>query len=172
MEKIKSKAEDFNNDLMKIPGAQKLADMTNVPIIFFPIGLVSICVVLVALNVFSAPLVTLVSVAYPAFKSCLALETEAVDDDKQWLTYWMVFGLFTMVDQSFGFVLHYLPFYFLIKLFIMIWLQNPVAQGALVVYTTLVQPFARKHKTQIDFLADESTRLLTEMGQMVTGKPG
>jgi receptor expression-enhancing protein 5/6 len=40
----------------------------------------------------------LIAVAYPAFMTFLALESPDEDDDKQWLTYWVVFGLFSIVD--------------------------------------------------------------------------
>ena len=40
----------------------------------------------------------LIAVAYPAFMTFLSLESPDEDDDKQWLTYWVVFGLFSIVD--------------------------------------------------------------------------
>ena len=96
---------------------------TNIPAGFFALGLLTLSVLLVA---FSLPIsfivVQLVSVAYPAFKSALALQTETMDDDKMWLTYWMAFGLFNMLDDTFGYFLQMIPFYFLIKLFVIIWL--------------------------------------------------
>ena len=40
-----------------------------------------------------------VGIAYPAFMSFLALETKRTDDDKKWLTYWVSFGAFNILDH-------------------------------------------------------------------------
>ena len=67
-------------------------------------GLVS-CVVLVMFGVGSTYITNLLGVAYPAFMSFHALETQGTDDDKQWLTYWVCFGVFNIVDQFAGIIL-------------------------------------------------------------------
>ena len=36
--------------------------------------------------------VTALTVVYPGLMSIRAIETEQKDDDKYWLTYWMIFG--------------------------------------------------------------------------------
>ena len=79
-------------------------------------------------------------VAYPAFMSFLALETVERDDDKQWLTYWVIFGLFNIVDQWSGFILRFIPFYFVIKLCFLVWLFHPSTLGATIIYNTYVLP--------------------------------
>ena len=73
-----------------------------------------------------------------------------MDDDKQWLTYWLTFGLFSILDSTFGFFLNYLPFYWLIRLLLIIWLQNPMTEGGLKVYKSVIHPFASKNKAAID----------------------
>jgi receptor expression-enhancing protein 5/6 len=67
-----------------------------------------------------------ISVLYPAFKSVQALETKDTDDDdKIWLTYWCVFGGFTLLDEFLGFILNMIPFYFYIKVGFFLWLMLP-----------------------------------------------
>ena len=39
-----------------------------------------------------------IGVAYPAFKSFEALESNGLGDDKQWLTYWVCFAGFLVFD--------------------------------------------------------------------------
>lgn len=52
----------------------------------------------VVFGIGSSVLTTLIGVAYPAFMSFVALESDGEDDDKQWLTYWVVFGVFSILD--------------------------------------------------------------------------
>jgi len=81
----------------------------------------------------------------------LAIETkENLDDDKQWLTYWMVFSLLNFADSVLGFLLRLIPFYQLIKMLVLIWLQNPMTQGAKILYEKYLKPLTIKYKDQID----------------------
>ncbi len=85
----------------------------------------------------------LIGVAYPVFMSFHALESKhSEDDDKQWLTYWVVYGLFALADQCAGFILHFIPFYYVLKVAVLIWLFHPSTQGATWVYNEYIQPYA------------------------------
>ena len=87
-------------------------------------GLILGCV-MVMLGIGNTYITCLLGVAYPCFQSFLALETEGEEDDKQWLTYWVVFGLFSITDQFAGFILTIIPFYFFMKLLFLVWLMHP-----------------------------------------------
>jgi receptor expression-enhancing protein 5/6 len=63
------------------------------------------------------------------------------DDDKVWLTYWCVFGVFTLIDDFLWFLLDYIPFYFYIKVGFFIWMMLPHTKGASVVYNSVIKPF-------------------------------
>jgi receptor expression-enhancing protein 5/6 len=76
----------------------------------------------------------LLGVAYPAFMSFLALESSDESETTQWLTYWVVFGLFNIVDQFAGFILHFIPFYYFLKLGFLVYLFHPSFKGATYVY--------------------------------------
>ena len=88
-------------------------------------------------------------VAYPAFMSFLALESDGADDDKQWLTYWVIFGLFNIVDQWSGFILHFIPFYFVFKLCFLVFLFHPSTKGATTIYNAYILPTVNKYEDQI-----------------------
>jgi receptor expression-enhancing protein 5/6 len=61
---------------------------------------------LITLIFFGATLLTLfITVLYPSVKSIQALESVGKDDDKEWLTYWIIFGIFTLLDDFCGFIL-------------------------------------------------------------------
>jgi hypothetical protein len=72
--------------------------------------------------------------------SFLAVETDHPDDDKQWLTYWVCFGIFNVIDQFAGFILKWVPFYYLAKLVLLLFLLHPKTRGAEMVYKYVILP--------------------------------
>jgi len=88
-------------------------------------------------------LVNILGMVYPAFKSVQAIQSVGTNaiyillgdtDDKQWLTYWIVYSLTLAIDTTFGFALGYIPFYHLLKLVFLVCLFHPQVMGATVVY--------------------------------------
>lgn len=60
-------------------------------------------------------LCNLISVAYPAYVSMKAIETSSKDDDTKWLTYWVTFSVFSLVEHFSPLLLKFIPFYWLLK---------------------------------------------------------
>lgn len=44
-----------------------------------------------------------------------AIETKEKDDDTKWLTYWVVFAVFTIVEYFSDFIVGWFPVYWLVK---------------------------------------------------------
>ena len=44
-----------------------------------------------------------------------AIESPNKDDDTQWLTYWVVYGVFSIAEFFSDFFLSWLPFYYMLK---------------------------------------------------------
>ena len=97
-------------------------------------------VVCVMLGIGASYITVAIGVAYPCFMSFIALESDGGEDDKQWLTYWVVFGLLNICDQFAGFILAFIPFYFFLKLCFLIFLMHPSTMGATMVYNTYILP--------------------------------
>ena len=94
----------------------------------------------VMLGIGQTYIVNLIGVAYPAFMSFLALESDGMDDDKMWLTYWVCFGFFQILDQFAGIILQIIPFYYFLKLGFLVYLFHPQTEGALSVYKNVIRP--------------------------------
>jgi hypothetical protein len=80
------------------------------------------------------------------------LEGEA--DDKRWLTYWSVQGFLTMIEYYLEYFVSFLPFYWEIKILLMIWLIHPLGafDGSKFVYHVYIQPILASRERAIDQL--------------------
>ena len=56
--------------------------------------------------------------AYPAYCSIQALESKKTGDDTQWLTYWVVFAAFSVLEYFADFIAGWVGFYWKINLFV------------------------------------------------------
>ena len=67
-----------------------------------------------------------ITMLYPIFKSIQASNSLLEDDQKQWLSYWIIFSFTTFWEWTGGVVLSYiLPVFWLWKLLFWIWLMAP-----------------------------------------------
>ncbi|ETW10476.1 hypothetical protein H310_00771 [Aphanomyces invadans] len=98
----------------------------------------------------SRPVVTTVGVLYPAYASFKALETPQTDDDKQWLTYWVVFSITSSAEELAEKVVSYLPGYYVCKCIFLIWMMLPKTRGAIWVYEKFILPLLVKYEPVID----------------------
>lgn len=120
----------------------------------YVIILLVVSVLFVYLNIFDNLITNLVGTVYPAFWTMKSIETKG-DDDKQWLTYWVVFASFTIVDMFSAFIVKFVPFYFLMKIIFLIWLFMPNSHGATLVYHLLVVRVFKSFESDIDNAADK-----------------
>ena len=102
------------------------------------------------INLFSKYITCLVGVILPAYWSIKAIESPQYDDDKQWLTYWAIYGLFTLLDQFANIILRIFPFSFIFKIIFLIWCFMPNTMGALFIYNKFVAPYFKKYEDKID----------------------
>merc|ERR1711937_717073 len=99
-----------------------------------------------------APLVVnLLAFAYPAFKSIKALESSNKEDDTKWLTYWVVYGFFSVMEFFADIILSWFPFYFIAKTTLFVWCMAPIkSNGSQFIYSHVILPWFLKNETKID----------------------
>ena len=80
---------------------------------------------------------------YPAYMSVKAIDSTDPLDDVQWLTYWVVFGAFSIMESvaPMSWLIMWIPFYHVLKIFFFLWLSHPKFMGAGLVYKQVVKPF-------------------------------
>ena len=82
----------------------------------------------------------LLTVIYPGLHSIRAIESANKNDDKVWLTYWMVFGFIHVLETFIRFLLDFIPYFEWIRLAFFVWLITPQKNGAQVLYESVLRP--------------------------------
>ncbi|KAG4998950.1 hypothetical protein JHK87_020022 [Glycine soja] len=88
------------------------------------------------------------SLLYPLYASVVAIEGPSRLDEKQWLAYWIIYSLLTLVEIVLQPLLKWIPIWGDVKLFLVLWLILPQFKGAAVLYEWFVRPHVRKHITE------------------------
>lgn len=156
MEIVNSKFKCLNPYAEGVPQIKDLAQKAGVEpgVILGAIGSVGVLITILFFGIGNI-LTLLITVLYPAARSILALESGGTEDDKEWLTYWIIFGLFSLVDDFFGFILSYIPYFYWIKLALFAYLLLPQTRGASTIYNKFVKDFLEKNKDKISaFVSD------------------
>jgi len=94
-------------------------------------------------------MIVFVTVLYPTVHSIRAIESPGKDDDKVWLTYWMVFGLFNVAETYFGFIFYFIPYWDWLRLVLFIWLLLPQFNGSKILYETVIRKLLDQNKDLI-----------------------
>lgn len=92
----------------------------------------------------------LIGFVYPAYKSLVALETSHKEDDSKWLTYWIVFAAFSVVEFFSDCLMSWFPLYWLAKIVFLLYCSADIPiNGSAVIYNRLIRPFFLKHKSRL-----------------------
>lgn len=78
---------------------------------------------------------------YPLYASIMAIESPYKEDDQQWLTYWVLYSLVSLMEMAAGPVIAWIPFYSTFKLIIASWLVLPQFRGGIILYEKFVRPY-------------------------------
>ena len=121
----------------------------------------------------------------------VSLETSHKDDDTQWLTYWVVFASFSVIESVSDIFISWMPFYWLGKCAFLVWCMSPMElNGSVVVYRqvllnknefhyvivfkrayycnrNIVLPIFRENEEKIDEAVRKGQQKLTEIAEKV-----
>ena len=138
--------------LKKYPFLSQIQEKFGVPQKVSAIAIILLSFLVIANGICSGLLATFFGFLLPAYESLKALETPSPLDDKKWLTYWVIYGCFSILEFFADIILFWLPFYYLIKVGFLTWCMwpNNDNNGALFVYERVVRPYFLKNEKKID----------------------
>lgn len=101
---------------------------------------------------------SLIGFVYPAYKSLMALETSNKDDDSKWLTYWVVFAAFSVVEFFSDILLSWFPLYWLAKVVFLLWCSADIPlNGSTIIYNRFIRPVFLQHKGKLQGAASNGS---------------
>ncbi|KRZ31312.1 Receptor expression-enhancing protein 5 [Trichinella pseudospiralis] len=77
---------------------------------------------------------------YPAMKTLMEMQANENVNQKQWMFYWVIFGMFRNVDYFAECISFITPIYWLLKCIFFVWLFMPSCLGAQTLYEKFFQP--------------------------------
>ncbi|XP_035268393.1 receptor expression-enhancing protein 6-like isoform X2 [Anguilla anguilla] len=162
--KLKERVEKFLNEKNFVTDfLGKIEEKTGIKKKFLAIGAVSVTGLYLIFGYGASLLCNLIGFVYPAYYSIKAIESPNKDDDTKWLTYWVVYGIFSVGEFFSDIFLYWFPFYYVGKCLFLLWCMAPVAwNGSQVLYTRVVRPFFLRHEAAVDsVVSDLSGKAMT-----------
>ena len=152
-EKEEKRSEEKENQISLLEKLENqmnlIQEKTGIKGIFVIWGLI-LAVIFVYFNIFDSIITNLVGTVCPAFWTIKSLEQNIIEEQKKWLTYWVVFGAFIIVDMGSPVIVKFIPIYFVAKILFLIWLFMPGSIGCEVVYNLVVKRIFGYYEDKID----------------------
>ncbi|KAK2590927.1 ER membrane protein DP1/Yop1 [Conoideocrella luteorostrata] len=146
-EKAQNYLSTLDKELSKYPALNNLERQAGVPKAYAVIGVGALYFFLIIFNLGGQLLTNFAGFVIPGYYSLNALFTTTKDDDTQWLTYWVVFSFFTVVESFFN-IVYWFPFYFVFKFVFLLWLSLPMFRGAEIIFRSFMVPTLSRYFQQ------------------------
>merc|ERR1712062_509494 len=94
---------------------------------------------------------TIIGVTYPAFASLKAVLSDSPESCGAWLRYWVVLGVFSLVELLVNPLAFSFPAYLILKCAFLAWCMAPVEwNGSDVIFNNILFPLFKQHHKEIE----------------------
>jgi len=162
---LKEKVDEFLNDKNYVTDALAFLEAkTGVNRLYLFGGCVVLLSLYLVVGYASGFIVSVLGFLYPAYASVKAIESTQKEDDTQWLTYWVVYSAFTIVEFFSDIFLSWFPLYFLFKCMFLCWCMAPFSwNGSDFIYKKFLGPFVMKHSAEADELLSDAAKAAKDL---------
>lgn len=139
-----------DNKSQLTPYFEKVEKMTGVKRIYLAQALLGVLSLYLIVGKAAQFVCNMIGFVYPAYKSLVALETSNKEDDSKWLTYWVVFAAFSVVEFFSDSLMSWFPFYWLAKVIFLLWCSADIPiNGSSLIYNRFIRPVFLQHKGKL-----------------------
>lgn len=170
IERIQKILRETESNLRKVPQLKKVYKATGVKIVYILLGALVVSLILIYLFSGLRALSMLVGTLYPGWASLKAIKSADKEDDTFWLSYWVVFGIFSAFESITDILLFWIPFYELLKICFYFYLFSPQLKGALTIYYALLEPLVGKLAKAEANVVDAANSVKTSISNSVKDK--
>nr|CAH8825001.1 unnamed protein product [Trichobilharzia regenti] len=150
---------------------EKAEKKTNVDRLYIVLGGALVIFLYLIFGYGTSFLANLIGFIYPAYRSIKALETADKADDTKWLTYWVVFAAFSVVESFTDIFFYWVPLYSLLKCSFFLFMMIPTSpNGSILIYQKVIRPHILAHEKDIDKIINEAADLAGDFGNAAKKK--
>jgi receptor expression-enhancing protein 5/6 len=164
MKKIEELKKEFEARIERYEFLNTLEKQTGAPKLYIALGIVGFVLLFLLFGIGGAAVTSLIGFVYPCYASFKALKTSGKEDDEFWLTYWVVYAFFSVLETVSDFLFKYIPFYFLFKVVFLVWCFLPQTRGAKWIFDYGIEPILSKYEKHIDDALSRGTSAAGEFG--------
>jgi len=142
-------------------GLSFLETKTKVKKVYIAYGILGVLALWLMFGYGAQLVCNVIGFLYPAYCSIKALESKNKEDDTQWLMYWVVFALFSVVEFFSDILVGWVPFYWLSKCLFLVWCMSPM-DGSTIIYKKIILPFFLKHEPALDNIVNKGKEKMSK----------
>ena len=132
--------ESLDSHFSKILPLKLVSSKTRIPSVVIVFVMIGLALALSLYQNIGNLVVLFTGIFYPAIMSFNAIYNKETDDDKQWLTYWVLFSACNFLDYIAENIISWVPFYYTLKLCFVIYLFFPSTRGSFFIYEKFIFP--------------------------------
>ena len=115
-----------------------------------------------SLGILISPIVNTIVYAIPAYGSYKAIESNDKASINEYLKYWMIIGLFTVLFTICDLTIFWFPFYTPFKYLLLLWLCIPSMKGYQTIYDNFLSNLLNNHYDGINDFLQKTTQAIID----------